>query len=201
MGETTYTREIENRDSLPTIVPTNEQRPVNNSAPAASLQESEAGVAASSISQLVITETGTGYLNVRADSSLEANIIGKVYPGEMYEYILKQDGWYQIELSDGEAGWVFGDYVNTDTESSIGDSNEAEVVLASKQTLRITDTPTGWLRVRAEPTEESEEIGRVYPKEEYSYTEDENGWYKIILLDKDDSGWISGEYVTRNTLE
>jgi hypothetical protein len=201
MGETTYTREIENRDSLPTIVPTNEQRPVNNSAPAASLQESEAGVAASSISQLVITETGTGYLNVRADSSLEANIIGKVYPGEMYEYILKQDGWYQIELSDGEAGWVFGDYVNTNTESSMEDSNEAEAVLAPKQTLRITDTPTGWLRVRAEPTEESEETGRVYPKEEYSYTEEENGWYKIILLDKDDSGWISGEYATRNTDE
>jgi hypothetical protein len=201
IGETTYTREIENRDSLPTIVLANEQESANNSTPAASLQESETGVAASSISQLIITETGTGYLNVRADSLLEADIIGKVYPGETYEYILRQNGWYQIELSDGEAGWVFGDYVNTDTESSIGDSNEAEVVLASKQTLRITDTPTGWLRVRAEPTEESEEIGRVYPKEEYSYTEDENGWYKIILLDKDDSGWISGEYVTRNTFE
>jgi hypothetical protein len=203
MGKTTYTREIENRDSLPTIVPANEQEPVNNSAPAASLQESETGVATSSISQsqLTITETGTGYLNVRADSSLETDIIGKVYPGETYEYSLKQDGWYRIELSDGEAGWVFGDYVNTNTESSMENSNEAGAVLASKQTLRITDTPTGWLRVRAEPTEESEEIGRVYPKEEYSYTEEENGWYQIVLLDEDDSGWISGEYVTRNTDE
>ena len=203
MGETTYTREIENRDSLPTIVPANEQEPVNNSAPAASLQESETGVATSSISQsqLTITETGTGYLNVRADSSLETDIIGKVYPGETYEYSLKQDGWYRIELSDGEAGWVFGDYVNTNTESSMENSNEAGAVLASKQTLRITDTPTGWLRVRTEPTEESEEIGRVYPKEEYSYTEEENGWYQIVLLDEDDSGWISGEYVTRNTDE
>lgn len=61
---------------------------------------------------LNILSTETGYLNVRNASALSGEIIGKVLPGETYEYIDEQNGWYKIILSGKEQGWVLGQYVN-----------------------------------------------------------------------------------------
>lgn len=60
--------------------------------------------------------------------------------------------------------------------------------------VEILNTPTGWLRVRAEPNTTSEELTKVKPGETYKYLEStENGWYKIELVDGTE-GWISGQY-------
>lgn len=61
--------------------------------------------------------------------------------------------------------------------------------------VTIGDTPTGFLRVRAEPQTSSDEIGRVNPGEKYSLLASETGWYKIQFNDKE--GWISGQYATK----
>lgn len=60
--------------------------------------------------QLVILETGVGYLNVRDFPSVEGDLIGKVLPGETYEYSDFVDGWYEIILKNGETGWILGTY-------------------------------------------------------------------------------------------
>jgi hypothetical protein len=60
--------------------------------------------------KLRITDTPTGWLNVRDDSALDGKAITKVYPGEEYEYTDEQNGWYQIVLSDGKHGWIFGKF-------------------------------------------------------------------------------------------
>lgn len=62
---------------------------------------------------LRVLETGIGYLNVRDDASTEGEIIGRVYPGDEYEYTDEDVGWYEIVLEDEGSGWVFGNYVNT----------------------------------------------------------------------------------------
>ena len=59
-----------------------------------------------------VLETGTGYLNVRAADSGNAEIISKISTGE--RYILKQRGTYgyvQLDLGDGKLGWVSQQYV------------------------------------------------------------------------------------------
>ncbi len=56
-------------------------------------------------------KTGTGFLNVRNEAGTQGSIVGKVLPGEQYVYENEQNGWYEITLSDGTAGWVSGDYV------------------------------------------------------------------------------------------
>jgi len=63
--------------------------------------------------KLKILNTPTGWLNVRDDASLDGKAIGKVYPGQEYEYTDKQSGWYKIILSDGTSGWVYEKYVQT----------------------------------------------------------------------------------------
>lgn len=57
-----------------------------------------------------ILETGVGFLNVREGASLQARQIGRVRPGEVYEYTEKQNNWYRIVHPEFEQAWVFGQY-------------------------------------------------------------------------------------------
>ncbi len=59
----------------------------------------------------------------------------------------------------------------------------------------IKETPTGWLRVRTEPSTSATEAAKVRPGETYPYlNEEKNGWYKIEYEEKKE-GWVSGVYV------
>ena len=59
-----------------------------------------------------ILDTPTGWLRVRSSpTSSENNEIAKVYPGETYAFLEVNDtGWYKIKLSDGQEGWISGQY-------------------------------------------------------------------------------------------
>lgn len=61
-------------------------------------------------SRVVIQDTPTGFLRVRENPSTAGSEIGRVNPGEEYELLEEQNGWYKIKLSDGKTGWVSGQY-------------------------------------------------------------------------------------------
>jgi hypothetical protein len=65
-----------------------------------------------------------------------------------------------------------------------------------KGTVTISDTPTGFLRVRAEPSVGGAELGRVKPGETHDLLEEKTGWYRIQYASE--SGWISSDYATKN---
>ncbi len=58
----------------------------------------------------------------------------------------------------------------------------------------ILDTPTGWLRVRSEPSLGASESGRVNPGERYVYVTESNRWYEIEF-EEDKTGWVYADYV------
>lgn len=60
----------------------------------------------------------------------------------------------------------------------------------------IKDTPTGYLRVRMEPSTSATESGRVNPGEKYTFFDSRSGWYQI-KFDGVNTGWISGQYTTK----
>ncbi len=65
-----------------------------------------------------------------------------------------------------------------------------------KPYVRIKETPTGWLRVREEPStdDESTELAKVNPGETYPYLgKTESGWHKIEY-EEGEEGWVSGVY-------
>jgi hypothetical protein len=68
--------------------------------------------------------------------------------------------------------------------------------------IKILNTPTGFLRVRSNPSTNSEEIGRVSPGKSYKYIEKnaENSWYKIEY-EEGKEGWVSDEYATTSANE
>jgi len=63
-----------------------------------------------------------------------------------------------------------------------------------KPYIKVKETPTGWLRVRMEPSTASTEAAKIKPGEMYPYLEEEeNGWYKIEH-EEGEEGWVSGDY-------
>lgn len=60
----------------------------------------------------------------------------------------------------------------------------------------IKDTPTGYLRVRLEPSTGATEAGRVNPGEKYTIMDSKNGWYQITY-DGTNAGWVSGQYTDK----
>lgn len=62
------------------------------------------------------------------------------------------------------------------------------------QTVKILDTPTGFLNVRSEPSVSGDKVTEVDPGDTYEYTEEQEDWYKIVLKDGTE-GWVYGDYV------
>ena len=62
--------------------------------------------------------------------------------------------------------------------------------------VTILDTPTGFLRVRMEPSTSATEAGRVNPGDKYHIYTEQTGWYQIAY-DGTNKGWISGQYATK----
>ena len=59
---------------------------------------------------VTILETPTGFLRVRNAPSLGGAEIGQVKPGEKYQLLNEQTGWYQIKLTTGATGWISSQY-------------------------------------------------------------------------------------------
>jgi hypothetical protein len=62
--------------------------------------------------------------------------------------------------------------------------------------VTILQTPTGFLRVRAEASVSSAEIARVTPGETYPLEDESTGWYQIKLTDGK-LGWVSSQYAEK----
>lgn len=93
-------------------------------------------------------------------------------------------------------------------ESPIDDSLVAPTIVATSSVatsttptpsvvvkkLRIRETETGWLNVRATPSPSGTRVTRVSPRTEYEYKDMKDGWY-LIVIDAKTEGWVLGEYI------
>lgn len=64
--------------------------------------------------------------------------------------------------------------------------------------VKIKDTPTGYLRVRTEPSVNASEEAQVKPGDTFALTGEQPNWYKIVY-ETGKEGWISQEYATKIT--
>lgn len=72
----------------------------------------------------------------------------------------------------------------------------ASTIDPTKPFVTIKDTPTGFLRVRMEPSTSASEAARINPGEKYHIEDEKTGWYQI-KYDAKNLGWISGQYATK----
>jgi hypothetical protein len=66
--------------------------------------------AAIAIPKILILDTPTGFLRVRETASIGSAEVGQVKPGESYQLLDTQSGWYKIKLSNNKEGWISSQY-------------------------------------------------------------------------------------------
>jgi len=66
------------------------------------------------INTVTITDTPTGWLNVRSGAGTEYGKIGKVYPEESYQLLENTGEWYRIKISEDADGWISSQYADED---------------------------------------------------------------------------------------
>lgn len=142
--------------------------------------------------KITVTDTPTGWLNVREQPSVEGALLAKIYPGESYEYKEIQNSWYKVVLKDKTEGWVSGEYIKEETAAVAVSQKEVLGADVGGRYVIIKQTASAWADVYESPSSSADIIGKVYPGESYNYGKVYNGWRKIILRDGKE-GWVAGE--------
>lgn len=75
---------------------------------------------------------------------------------------------------------------------------EEEIEEPKQEEVEILSTPTGFLRVRNEPSTLGEEVAQVTPGERYPYLDEDEktGWLKIEY-EEGEEGWVSDQYAKK----
>lgn len=94
----------------------------------------------------------------------------------------------QLALAPGQETTPSASATSSSTTTSGKQVNKPYVV--------IKDTPTGFLRVRVDPSLSATEAAQVKPGEKYPYLDTNDGWYKITY-DTGKSGWVSASYADK----
>ena len=62
------------------------------------------------VEKVTVLDTPTGFLRVRADSSIASSEIGRVSPGDSLELVGEKEGWFEIKMTNGKTGWISSQY-------------------------------------------------------------------------------------------
>lgn len=131
-------------------------------------------------------------MNVRADASEDASVVGYLYKDCVGEILERGDGWTRIRSGELE-GWakdeflIFGDEAKKKTDASV---------------MEIAVVNADGLRIRAEATEDSEVKAVLAIDDVVDVIETEDEWTKISYQDGtegEDTGYVSNEYITIKT--
>lgn len=128
---------------------------------------------------LIQLEQESGYVNLREEPTTDSDVIGKLYANSGCEILEALDGWYQVS-SGGLTGYVSADFVLT------GDEAKTKALEYVRE-YAIVQADT--LRIRKEPSTDSDMIGQGYKGERYRVESLEDGWVF------NGSGYMSADYL------
>lgn len=127
----------------------------------------------------------TDTLNVRAGASTEADVVGKMYPGCVGDIVGTDGDWTQI-TSGNVSGYVKTEYILT--------GKDAEP-LAEEYGKNVGTVTADIIKVRREPSTESEAIAMLQENDQVNVTETLDGWYGI-LVNENWEGYVSADYLS-----
>lgn len=137
---------------------------------------------------LVIAKVHTGsWVNVRAESNTDSEIVGKLYDKSAGEFLEESNGWYKIS-SGSCTGWVSGEYCVT---------GEDAVELAKEVGTRVCTVNTTTLYVRSEPNTDAVILDMEPMGEVLTVYEELDGWAKVDI--EEGIGYVSLDYVKLST--
>lgn len=112
-------------------------------------------------------------------------------PVEEKDEVVMEKVRERLDKISQESSTSSGEVAGAKTEASL---TPTSTPTPKYKMLLIKQTPTDWLNVREKPNTAAKILTKIYPGESYPFSEQQNGWYHILLKDLN-SGWVSGEYV------
>ncbi|MGM0897162.1 MAG: SH3 domain-containing protein [Bacillota bacterium] len=109
-------------------------------------------------------------LNVRTEPSLNSEIQGSVNKGQVFSVKEMQGNWVQLELAEGELGWVYVFYGEL--------SDEPAQQAASQETVTVLTDGTN---LRAEANTSSEVVSRADAGTQLQVASKQGQWYSVVL--------------------
>lgn len=79
-----------------------------------------------------VADVKTESLNVRADASTEAELLGQVPEGEKLTVLEEKSDWVKVSIEEGD-GWVSREFVDCSTNYVVAESKEAEEARLKKE--------------------------------------------------------------------
>ncbi len=136
----------------------------------------------------------------KAQVVLDSNIVGttpiliKSTTPSDHEIQVIKDGYKEKDL---RVKGVQGKRLDITVTLGVNNLSEPAPVASksaeAQQNVTILSTPTGFLRVRENPSVSSAQVGEVTPGEHLEVIAQREGWYEIKLKDGK-TGWISSDY-------
>jgi uncharacterized protein YgiM (DUF1202 family) len=128
-------------------------------------------------SDQVVTLVNSFKVRVRATPQiLPDNILASLFKGTQLPMTGSENGWYRVTLPDGQTGWVHGDYGKVEQAR-----DQLEVVYEV-------------VRVRAQPTTESDSQARAVMGQRFHLLEKVNDWYRVQIPNETE-GWVREDMV------
>lgn len=129
-------------------------------------------------------EVNSGNINIRSDSTLNAQIICTVSKGERLEIILELYDWYKIRLPKNAPS-----YIKKSLAECINFAQDSKTCLSAK-------ISKDRVNIRLKPSESSAILGKLNKDEVVNILEDKGGWYKIEPA-LNSFGWIHKKFVNK----
>lgn len=161
---------------------------------------------ATSSGEVITLEKGVGAIIISTPDQADVNVDGKnvgktplrldsLAVGE-HVFILGRSNYLKRSI---KAATIDGYRLSMNVDLALSEADLTQVntqpLQASMQVV-IKSTPTGFLRVRKEPSTDADEVGRVKPGEVVTLLEEVPGWFRIRLTDNSE-GYISSAYATK----
>ncbi|WP_241236202.1 SH3 domain-containing protein [Brevibacillus marinus] len=113
-------------------------------------------------------------LNVRSGPGLDHAVISSVTAEMKLPVLAEQENWFQVQLPDGQTGWVAGSFV----QPLAGGASQIESSVTN-------------LNVRSGPGQSHAVVSQINPGQAYPVVAQNGQWFQIQLPDGQ-TGWVAG---------
>jgi len=136
-------------------------------------------------------KVGTEHINIRKGPGLSYPIVAKAKKGEQYILLSEKEDWIEVQLPNGEKGWV----ANWLVTKGSSEKNTSKVNKSTKTAIVTADG----LRIRKGPDTSFQIIGTVQKGASFTVITTSGNWIQLKTPFGD--GWASKDFVKINNNE
>jgi len=162
----------------------------------------------------VETEPAGAIVSLNSDEKGVTTLLLEDVPSGVHELSVFMPGFFKrtekVNVNPGYRIYAKFKLAVDQSQKFISDNEDKQTSTESSQIKEkkyviVAETPTGWLRVRVNPSLSASESAKIKKGERYELLEEKEGWYKIkfngnkegLVEGEFDEGWISSSYARK----